>query len=288
MDRRTFLGVLGAATAPSMALGSEVAMQMPPAHALDQKNPDHILLILRKLAHSLGNEPIFWWIRTTRYGLVDSAFTPLWGQNGGAIFVTQDTDIDDTYEAAVIIINFNIDPQTGEPIDTFRNPYTNENMELQAFGGTDPIRVTYRSRGGESEARPAAPPGYKITASRLPVGPALIEADDVWVRSDNVFRMEPTSPDRGRLIQVNDWSTYHGSLKDVTNPDIASAPATWAFNDINTWPSWMNMEDRPGNYLARGMGRKVFAIRDMPASWRRLMALHHPDILDDPAGALTG
>jgi len=246
------------------------------------------LLILRKLAHSLGNEPVFWWIRNIRYGLIDSAFTPLWGQNGGAIFVTSESEDEGAYNAAVLIINFPINPDTGQYIETFKNPYTDKEMELQAFGGTEPIRVTYRRPGSEPTPPPAAPPGYKFTASRLPVGPAHIEGDDVWIRSDNVFRMEPTTPGKGRLMQVNDWSTYHGSLQDVANRDIDSAPATWTFNDINTWPRWMGMEDRPGNYVARGFGRKVFSIDEMPESWRALMAEHHPDILDDPPGAISG
>lgn len=284
MDRRTFLGMMGAAGLPPFTLAAD-------AHAaldLNVANPNDVLLILRKLAHSVGDEPVFWWIRTTRHGLVDSAFTPLWGQNGGAIFATRDGEDKDSYEASVIVINFTIDPETGDPIETFTNPYTNKEMKLQSFGGIDPIHVTYRSGGGESGPEQASPPGFKVTASRLPVGPALIEGDDVWVRSDNVFRMEPTSPGSGRLVQINDWSTYHGSLKDVANSDIKSAPATWSFNDINTWPSWMGMENRPGNYVARGMGRKVFRIDDMPPSWRRLMAERHPDILKDPLGALRG
>ena len=281
MDRRTILGMLGAAAAgpfvPRLA-GAEAS--------LDVNNPDHVLLILRKLAHSLGDKPIFWWIRTIRYGLVDSAFTPMWGQNGGAIFLTRESDEKNAYEASVVIINFLIDPDTGQQIRKFTTPYTKQALALQTFGGTEPIHVTYRRPGSEAPARQSAPPGYKMTASRLPVGPALIEGDDVWVRSDNVFRMEPTSPDKGRLMQVNDWSTYHGSVQDVANPDIKSAPATWAFNDINTWPGWMGMEDRPGNYVARGVGRKVFSINDMPESWRQLMAENHPDILDDPLGAV--
>ena len=285
MNRRTILGMMGAAALPPFVLGAGVARA---GLELDPANPDHVLLMLRKLAHSVGNEPIFWWIRTTRHGLVDSAFTPLWGQNGGAIFATRDVDDQGSYEISVIVINFTINPETGQPIETFKNPYTKKEMELQTFGGTDPIRVVYKSGGNTLGSGRGAPPGYKITASGVSVGPAVIEGDDVWVRTDNVFRMEPNLPDNGRLRQVNDWSTYRGSLKDVASPDLESAPATWAFNDINTWPSWMGMEDRPGNYMGRGAGRKVFSIDDMPSSWRRLMAERHPDILNDPLGALTG
>ncbi len=75
MNRRTILGMMGAAALPPLVLGAGFARA---GLELDPANPDHVLLMLRKLAHSVGNEPIFWWIRTTRHGLVDSAFTPLW------------------------------------------------------------------------------------------------------------------------------------------------------------------------------------------------------------------
>ena len=284
MDRRSVLAMMGATALPSSLL---MAGSAHAALNLDVNNPDHVLLIHRKLAHSLGRDPIFWWIKTSRFGLMDSAFTPLWGQNGGAIFATRNLDDQGTYEASVVIISFTTDLQTGELIDRFVNPYTGEDMKLRSFGGTRPIRVVYRSRGGEAIDERGSPPGFRIVANGLPVGPALIQGDDVWVRSDNVIRMEPLEEGKGRLMQVNDWNTYHGSLADVSNPDLLSAPATWDFNDINTWPSWMAMGDLPGNYVARGVGRKVFSLEDMPDDWLELMEERHPDILDDPAAAAS-
>jgi hypothetical protein len=283
MERRTVLGLVAAATmAPALAKASA-------AHAaldLDPTNPDDVLLILRKLAHTTGNKPIFWWIRALRQGLVDTQFTPFWVHHGGAIFSIRDHDHGDGFEATIIMLSINIDPITGKEVKIFKNPYTNKEVEVKPFGGTEPILVTYKAGGGEAAERSPLP-GYKIE-SRIPVGPAWIEGDDVWVRTDNVFRMEPEDREKGRLIQVNDWSTYHGSLADVANPEIESAPATWAFNDINTWPSWLGMEGQPGNYVMRGIGRKVFSIDDMPEIWKAMMAKKYPDILADPEGAVQG
>ncbi len=283
MKRRTVLGgLMAAALAPAAVASTGVRAALD----LNPDDPDDVLLILRKLAHTTGDKPIFWWIRSLRQGLVDTRFTPFWHQHGGAIFSVRDRDDGEGYDATVLMLSFNLDPVTGEPIETFKNPYTNEDVEVKPFGGREPIRVTYKAGGGETAMR-GAPDGYALD-SRIPVGPAWIEGDDVWVRTDNVFRMEPEDRSRGGLVQVNDWSTYHGSLADVADPDVESAPATWAFNDINTWPSWLGMDDRPGNYVTRGIGRKVFSIDDMPRIWKDMMAEKYPDILNDPEGALAG
>jgi hypothetical protein len=278
------LGLLAAATAAPAVMKSGAARG---ALDFDLDNPDDVLLILRKLAHTTGEKPIFWWIKALRQGLVDTQFTPFWVQHGGAIFSIR--ELDDGYEAALLMLSINLNPVTGEPVETFVNPYTNEELEVKPFGGLEPIRVTYKAGGGESgmDAMGGTPPGYKLE-SRIPVGPAWIEGDDVWVRTDNVFRMEPEDRSKGRLIQVNDWSTYHGSLADVTDPAVESAPATWAFNDINTWPSWFGKDNPAGNYVTRGFGRKVFDINDMPKIWKDMMAEKHPDILADPEGAVAG
>ncbi len=88
MDRRTILGLMAAAAAPALIKSTR-------GHAaldLDPANPDDVLVMLRKLAHTTGDEPIFWWIHSLRMGLVDSQFTPIWREDGGSIFSVRDRE----------------------------------------------------------------------------------------------------------------------------------------------------------------------------------------------------
>ena len=117
------------------------------------------------------------------------------------------------------------------------------------------------------------------------IGPAWIVGDDVWCRGDTGFRGEPTTSD-GRLVQVNDWSTYHGSIAEVADPDVKSANATQAFNDINTWPGWLNMGDQPDNYVSRGFGRKSWSMNGMPPEWSAIMRDRYPREFADPRTCL--
>ncbi len=282
MKRRTTLGVIGATAASPllMAMGDSARGAL----TLDPTKPEDALLIYRKLAHTMDDSVTFAWLRTTRSGLVDSAFTHLWDVHVGAMFTAKDLDDSGAYETTTISIVFYTDPETGQFLETFKNPYTDQEAEIGYFP-PNPGKRTISLEGGGPE--PEAPPGFTMK-SGSPLGPAWIEGDDVWVQGDDWFRMEPEVEGEGSMFQVNDWSTYHGSLAQVADPDNLNPPSRWTFNDINTWPGWLGMEDRPGNYVSRGHGRKVFSIDDMPETWRRLMAERHPDIFADPAGALAG
>ncbi len=282
MKRRTALGVIGATALSPLIMtagGVSAALNLDPA------DPDDTLLIHRKLAYSMDDSLTFWWLRSTRFGLVDSAFRPLWNVHVGHIRTTTDLDDDGAFETTAISIGFYTDLENGQVLETFKNPYTDQEIDVPIFGGATPNKRAY-SRDGDIAELPSRD-GFKVT-SHIPLGPTLIEGDDVWVRHEAGFRMEPETPEAGKLFQINDQSTYHGSLKEVADTDIKNAPATWSFNDLNTWPAWMGMGDHVGNYFSRGFGRKVFTIDDMPSTWHGFVADRFPEVVKDPRGALQG
>jgi hypothetical protein len=107
------------------------------------------------------------------------------------------------------------------------------------------------------------------------------------VRSDNSARIVPTDVTR-QAFQVEDLSTYFGSLKDVANPAEKAIPAGQVFTDLLNFPGWLEMGDRNGHFFSRCFGRKVFSTGAMPQDWQRLMAEHYPEMLRDPLAALRG
>ena len=60
------------------------------------------------------------------------------------------------------------------------------------------------------------------------------------------------------------------------------------FNDINTWPGWLEMGDQPGNYVSRGFGRKLSGGEGMPVAWRQFMQALYPEESRDLVGAIAG
>ncbi len=281
MKRRTALGVIGAAAAaPFVGASAARAEQIE----LDPANPAHTLLISRKLAHSMDDNPVFWWAKLSRMYMLDKIITPLWDVHIAAVLNTRDIDEHGSYETTAISMVFYTDLETGEYLTRFDNPITGKTVDVGYFPAKPGKRITSIS-GAKSE--PRTRPGYEITSSH-PMGPAVIEGDDVWVRVDDSTQVEPLKPETGSAFRVNDWNTYHGSLSDVANPKIANAPATWHFNDVLSFPPWLGMGDTPGDYVSRGFGRKVSGIRSMPEQLQDLIKERHPDIYKDPAAALRG
>ena len=281
MKRRTALGLMGAAVAAPFAGATSARAEML---GLDPSNPAHTLLIQRKLAHTMDDSIVFWWANLSRMGMVDKISTPLWNVHVGALLTARDLDERGAYETTAISMVFYTDLESGELLSKFNNPYTGETVDINYFPAK-PSKRKYSIDGPKSE--PPARPGYEVIDSH-PLGPATIEGDDVWVRVDDVTRFEPQTPEAGPVFRVNDWSTYHGAVSDVANTDIKNAPATWHFNDILSWPPYLNMGDRPGDFVSRGFGRKVSSFSAMPRRLHDFIKARHPDVYKDPAAALRG
>ena len=281
MKRRTALGLIGAAAAAPL-------VRVPAARAqmldLDPSNPDHTLMITRKLAHTMDDSIVYWWANLRRMAVVDKIATPLWNVHVAALLRTRDIDDSGAYEATAISMVFYTDLETGEYLESIRNPFTGREVEIGYFPAIPSKRVA------STDESPEEGPGREgFRSIRIhPLGPAMIEGDDVWVRDDDMFRSEPESPEAGLPFRGNDWSTYHGSVADVANPEVPNAPATWHFNDILSYPPWLGMGDLPGDFVSRGFGRKVSSFDAMPVRWRELIRMRHPDIYEDPTGALNG
>ena len=281
MKRRQALGLMAAAPFAT-ACSVEVEIDSGEQLSLDPGNEDDLYLIHRKINYTYDDQPVFWYIEAVRYGLVDSQFTPFWNMHVGFLFTVEDTG-EFAFKANQLSAIFYSDLESGELLETFNNPFT---------GAATPVRQPPLIRGTiqfdkYGQVRPEREiAGAEVTRSER-IGPAWIIGDDVWVHGDTWFRAEPIS-DEAKLIQVNDWSTYHGSLQQVADPDVTNAPATMNFNDINTWPAWLNMDDQPGNYVSRGFGRKVAAGDAMPPQWQRFMREKHPQEFADLVGAIKG
>ena len=284
MKRRTFLTSVGAA----VAIGSPTPMTAGKAHAaplLDPSKPEDLHTIHRKLNFTLDDRPVFWFIDATRMGLKDYEFTPFWRMHVGFISVVKDVD-DYQYESSLLMKIFYSDLATGKLLETWDNPYTGQTRTVQQ-PGVYRVKRMHGLTGVIHAAADESDNNSKNTRQDR-IGPAAIVNDDVWCNGDLIEKIgKPNRLDMD--IHVNDWSTFHGSIAEVSDPNVASAAATHTFNDINTFNHpWIGMRGVTANSVSRGYGRKSHSIEGMPAPWRAFMAEHHPEILDDIVGAIDG
>lgn len=304
MERRT---ILKAALSTPIILAScdsglatKQAANAPP---FEPGNPLHVGLAYRKLGWCAEDKLTLHWINLTRYGMVDSKLTTMWDSIIGIMFTTKDiTGTDGEYDVTSISLAFYLDPKTGEMMETYVNPWTGQKLDIP-YGEGKPSTRRQKAVGMDIGMR--SMPGMKSSASSS--RQAWTEGGEVWVRGDLDIRMEAEgggqaaasmgpggsggraeAPTMTRLMQVNDWFTYHGNAVDVMDPAVKNPPSDLYFNDLNTWSGWLKMGDQPGNFIGRGFGRKVFAYADMPENWRKLMSARYPEIAKDPEKALRG
>lgn len=282
MNRRESMGLIGGGAIGMAGMSSAAEPRSKQGLLeLDPANPDHLALIFRKLAWSVDDSIGYWWLKGMRYAALPPTYTPFWNMLVARIFRVTDMT-DDTYTVRSITTTYYTDPATGALLETFNNPITGKVNKIMY----PEAKVVVERFGRMGELNPPKIPGSTVTHNTEP-GPAWIVGDDVWVRSDWAFRAVPDDPTR-KVFQVEDFSTYWGSLRDVADPSRKAVPAGQVFTDILNFPPWLEMGDRNGHYFSRCFGRKVFSQGAMPEEWKRLTAQRHPEIARNVAAMLTG
>ncbi|MFZ9479052.1 MAG: DUF1838 family protein [Steroidobacteraceae bacterium] len=283
LDRRH---CLGAALALSTLAASGDALQAatsarPDSALTDLRDPRQLSLAFRKLAWSMDDGLSFWWLRGVRYGMRGSVATPFWDMYVGLWFRTRDQG-NDTYEVLRAGANFYTLPGKSELLEQFANPFTGQTVPVR-YAAPRLVKQTYPMNGGGPTREAAAGVNSTIDAS---IGPAWLEGDEVAIQGDIVIRGESSSTGQ-RPFNVNDWSTYVGSWREVRDPKNRNPASAQTFTDVLDFPAWLQMGDTQGTFVSRCYGRKVTRYEDMPAIWRRHFATRFPDIARNPAAVLN-
>jgi hypothetical protein len=260
-------------------LQGSVALAML-GQAIAAEQPADFLQRYRKLRFAMHENLFCWWLRGTKFGVVDARVTPLYNMEIASLFRCQQGPGDE-FSVVSLELVYNTDLVSGEPLTEWRNPYSGDTVAMRPADPVGPVTVPYRASG------PVLPTSLPGASLRHEHRWAFFDGDQdtQLLRDESVSTVTPVgviAPD----FVVSDLSTYQASKRDLANKRLALAPASVAFNAVSNWQRWMKMGDRPGNLLSRGVGRKVAKIADCPAPYQKLLARFHPEILRDPASAL--
>jgi hypothetical protein len=276
-DRRTLLQ-LGVASTAAVLTPLAVARAEQVEGAIDRpaRPVADAQTVHRKLAYSMDSSLTFSWLRGVRYGVFDNVLRPLWTMHLGTMFRTH--DLANGYRVTAATTTFYTDLDTGRLLKTVKHPITGKMIDIRYFPPTPQTMIYGRSGPPIPESGPLA-----TLENHVDTGPAWIDGETISVLGDHLAysREGAATP-----IRVNDLSTFVGLAKDVADPNTPNPPATMIFNDLNTWPPWLQMGDAPGAYFSRAWGRKEFSYDAMPGVWRALMRTEYPAIAADPAAAL--
>jgi hypothetical protein len=239
--------------------------------------PEELLTAFMRLSGSLDDRLIIWWMDGLRYGVVDARAKLLFGMQVG-MFHRFFRQPDGSYKVAMFELTYYTDLATGNLLDRFENPYTGESNRVSHVR----LGPEVRHQTVDGIARPDNPMVHDYNSE---LGPALIRGDDIWIPTDVEARIKfpkPTAPE----IILNHYTTVHGRLSDALNPDVVSAPATLAFQNILKWEPFMKMGDHPGHLMSRTAGRKLESVDDLPDSYLAMAQQKHAKFIADPIATL--
>lgn len=274
LNRRHVLGATAAGV---------LSLMLPPlaraSDALDLDDPWDRLTALAKFRGSLDGATVMWWMKGTRYGVVDNIVTPLFNMLIGS-FVKLKPVPGKGFELRMLEMSYFTDLESGEVLDTFRNPYNGKLCEVpEQRLGPYPVLMT-----PTGVILPDLPMFGEVDVTTR-VGPAIVQGDDVWIRDEATARVDSDHPMMGKHV-YNELVSYRGRLSDLNNPDRPSAPAEIIFQSLTSWREWFQAEDVGGHTTARASGMKIHRLADFPADYLRAARERHPEIIADPDAAL--
>ncbi len=275
LNRRHCLTRMALTGVAAAAAWNDVSGVKPAHAALTEANT-----LYRKLRYRADEGLVFWWIKARKFGQVGTKIDPLFDMQVGSL-VRIKNNADGGYDATSLELVFYTDLNTGAFLRDWKNPYTNEVL-MMSHAPLGPTTTKHSPAG--DPIRPTELGGSKLEATAVNL-PPVIEGGDIWMKHESTATVFPRDG-KAEPFRVNDWSTYHGAVKDVMDLKQPFVSSVVQFQEVTSWGRWMNMADKPGNSTATGMGRKVKSYAEMPDVWRKLVAEHDPDVAKDPLAVL--
>jgi Protein of unknown function (DUF1838) len=271
LDRRGLLTGITLLTAASVADKASAAA------------PEAAMRTLARLQGDLSGRITFGYQRGRVFGLRPGAGLPLadygmrlYDYEGGSVARTRVLDNGDIETRSRGWL-FYTDPETGDYLETWRNPVTGKTVPVPPFRG---------GIGGSV----LTPNGPRVNAnftmeSTVFDSPVVLETVTMggssWLTRHAFTRWVPKGASQARTeFTLDVWTLPTRALLDTRTSHL---PATSSWTSQTEWQTWLEMPaDYAGAQLWHADGKKAFRIADLPPGFVARSNLKHPGILSDP------
>jgi hypothetical protein len=273
LNRRSLLNVFAA----SATIGLPLRHLSAKTANLSLTEPKALLEAYQRLSGSLDDRLIIWWMKGTRYGVLNAQSTALYGMEVG-MFHRWFPQPDGSFKAAFFELTYYTDLSTGKLLREFANPYTGTTNKVRHVRLGPEIR----------ELTPAgliSPDNPLVHDYRSSLGPAVTSAERIWIPTTVEATIKFPKPDAPTIL-LNIYTTVQGSLDDAFNKELLSAPCTFDFHNVLKWEPWMNMGNHPGHMMSMAAGRKMDSLDELPLGYLAMANEVHGKYIADPLAAL--
>jgi hypothetical protein len=164
-----------------------------------------------------------------------------------------------------------LDPQTGEVLRQWDNPWTGKTVGV-IHVSNDPVNGVYSTIGRDGQ--PA-------------VLPFQVQGGQWWLTSTiPLFYTNPLGGEYqeyvGGTYHATEMFNFFGDVKPLQSARVDSVPARVGWVRLSSWLPWMEMGDRAGILYFHTAGRKLKAFDDLPEVMKREIAVNFPDYANPP------
>ncbi|MEM7583713.1 MAG: DUF1838 family protein [Acidobacteriota bacterium] len=254
------------------------AIAATPVSALDLDKPEDNVKAMRKLQCHMedGKPAIYWWSGTTYSrvpGEKDRRLFIYEGMNIRTCKTVEDPEKGYGYRMVSKEVLFYLDPETGEIVRTWKNPWTGEALEVVHIAN-DPVN----SRAPLHANGPRGP--YKFDAT--------IRDGRGWLAFEvPLFYPNPLGGDYQKYIggtyqaiEMFGWYFSADDLLDDSVGGLDDAHVSWS--RVAQWLPWMQMGNRAGQVIYHGAGKRVRNWEDLPEVLRNEVAANYPGFDSPP------
>lgn len=269
--RAALTGAAGAAGMAGLgALGAGSAMAG--GHTLNLDEPEDNLKALLKLQADLSGEDVIGGFGGEVWGWVPGEGNRRLFRSYG-IGASHIERVEGGWRFYHRELMYYLDPDTGEILDEWTNPYTGQRVEVLHILN-DPVHRFYPLSGG-----PFAPPWpYTI------VGDDLVFRISVFSFRDSIMpRLEYPLHSADNKYQAAELWSMNGRVSEVMDPDVTSASCVTSWSRVGQWLPFMEMGNRPGIMVYHSDAYKYLdGVAQIPADMRAYTEKNHPKYLESP------
>ena len=230
-----------------------------------------------RMRGALDDRVVIGFVSGAYQGVVDGEATPLFGLSAATF--ARWRAVGDGYEVVGCEQAYFTDLETGQVLDSWRNPYTGATIKV-------PITASAPSKMRLNPdltfaAAPTTSPG--VSLAQMVSAPDQIGGEVFFTET---IRARVALPGAPRPFRYNDATTMRAQLSDVLSPDGARAPCETSYQAILSWRPWLEMGDRSGQMVSFGQGRYGAALDELPPVWTEATRRARPALLDNPETVL--
>lgn len=262
-----------------------ISLPVAPAVAsaeLDVSDPDQALLANNKLfcANEEGETALYWW-----YGEVYSRIP---GEKDTHIFDVQGFNVrqcgklqDETrglgFKSVSREIMLYLDPETGEVLKTWDNPWTGETVDVMQVHN-DPVNGRRPSYARDENGNPSA----TFDPKRVVNGTALVGGGVARLFYENPLGGDYQDYEGGKY-HASEFLTMAYPVADALNADeTAIQDAVISWGRISGWLPWMKMRGRTGLMVHYTTGMRLKDWSELPEVLRSEVEANYPKFRSPP------